>query len=112
MNKSIEQQVEETKARLAQKYHEWFSSLDREPHPHEIEGWWLNHVAEALEERDPIIREDEKNGAIIVMHQFMAEKGEDYPLGKYLDMQLALAAPLEEPTARVHGSSIETLKDK
>ena len=41
-------------------------------------------------ERAVEVVEAEKSRALIVMAEFIAEKGENYPLGKYLNMQLAL----------------------
>jgi len=47
-------------------------------------------IKQALLTAEKRERELEKGRAIIVMQQFIAEKGEDYPLGKYLDMLLTL----------------------
>jgi hypothetical protein len=44
-------------------------------------------------------REEEKNKALLVMNEFVQEKGEDYPLGKYLNMLCALSE-LDQPTYR------------
>ncbi len=51
-----------------------------------------NALTEAVEQE----REVEKGRAIIIMSEFIKEKGEDYPLGKYFTLLCALTNKADE----------------